>query len=81
MLLWIALSVVVLAGLLTVVAVGIAAGRSDRTDSQSLGWLLNLRSASGRQFFASPDAARRLFGEIEEIEQARGPARGQRPSA
>jgi hypothetical protein len=74
------LAIAMLVTVVVVVAVGVAAARSNQSDAQSLGWLVNLRSASGREFFPSTEAAQRLFGEIEEIGELQAqPAVGRPP--
>ncbi|MGH8574487.1 MAG: hypothetical protein ACREX8_18220 [Gammaproteobacteria bacterium] len=63
------------------IAVGAAAAtrRSDR-GPHPLEWLMNLRSPSGKQFFADQESARELLDAIEDPELT-SPDRDRRPSA
>jgi hypothetical protein len=62
------------------IAVGAAAARRTSARSNPLEWLMDLRSPSGKRFFATEQAARDLLQALDDLpELSRG--RGRRPSA
>jgi hypothetical protein len=73
--------VLLVIGLTIAMGAAIARRRHNRDDHRDdLEWLLDLRSPSGTRFLPNREAARELFGAIEEIAELTGPARDRPPS-